>query len=162
MAKSLGRHKTYEAPAPWLTEADLRRLADHNHRATPTPLGTHDAAPALDLADQVIEEDEPRSLVRHTHIHLPVDWFARSAPRQPTHDAMAPRRGRDQGEPAAGSLLCKISQNGETGQWSGTDCDNRPLTILPASDGTMAPKIRTKSGSKLRSAGTPIPAVSAS
>jgi hypothetical protein len=50
-----------------------------------------------------------------------------------------PRSGatRDQDDPEPGALVCKLSQNGETGQWSGTDCDGRPLVITRAGDGTF-------------------------
>ena len=60
--------------------------------------------------------------------------------RTRTHDAasrtlaVAPRRPRDQ-EPQPGQLVCKLRQNGETGAWSGEDCDGRRLVIRRAGDG---------------------------
>jgi hypothetical protein len=98
---------------------------------------THDAAPCLDDQD-----DEPRGRVRHTHIYLPVDWLTPAPTRQTTHDAApirrpAVRRGDQAQEPEPGQLVCKLSQHGETGRWSGTDCDGRPLVITRAGDGTF-------------------------
>jgi hypothetical protein len=47
--------------------------------------------------------------------------------RSITDDAVSRgRRGRDQAQPA---LLCKISQNGSTGEWSGEDGEGRPLRV---------------------------------
>jgi hypothetical protein len=54
----------------------------------------------------------------------------------PRGAAAAPRRPRDQ-EPQPGQLVAKLRQHGETGAWSGTDCDGRPLMITRAGDGTF-------------------------
>jgi hypothetical protein len=62
--------------------------------------------------------------------------------RTRTHDAasrtlaVAPRRPRDQ-EPQPGQLVCKLRQNGETGAWSGEDCDGRRLVITRGGDNSF-------------------------
>jgi hypothetical protein len=65
-----------------------------------------------------------------------VDAPVRTHDAAPRTLAVAPRRPRDQEEPEAGKLLCRLSQHGTTGEWSGTDCDNRPLTLVRGADGT--------------------------
>jgi hypothetical protein len=95
------------------------------------------------VGDQEIEEDAPRGTVRHTHVYL--DGWApiQAAPRR-THDAVSlpsiqrPAGRRDQaGDPEPGTLVCRLMQNGETGQWGGADGDGRPLTVTRGDDGAL-------------------------
>lgn len=52
--------------------------------------------------------------------------------RSPIADDLPRRRGTDQVQP---SLLCKIGQNGQTGEWSGEDADGNPLIVQNGSSG---------------------------
>lgn len=57
-----------------------------------------------------------------------------------TQDAAPPRRSarpRDQQDPEPGTLLCRIGQSGETGDWAAVDGEGRPLTVTKAGDGTL-------------------------
>jgi hypothetical protein len=45
------------------------------------------------------------------------------------------RRPRDQAAGEPGELLCRIAQNGETGEWQAEDCDGMPLTVTKAGNG---------------------------
>jgi hypothetical protein len=47
-------------------------------------------------------------------------------------DAVPRRRGDDQAQP---KLLCKIGQNGQSGDWEGQDAEGRPLIIQQGAEG---------------------------
>jgi hypothetical protein len=46
------------------------------------------------------------------------------------------RRGDQGQDPEPGQLVCRLSQHGESGRWSGTDSNNNPLVVTQAGDGT--------------------------
>jgi hypothetical protein len=79
----------------------------------------------------LVSDQPPPPRATHVHIHLP-------APPRPARTADQARRRpqRDQ-DPEPGSLICKIGQHGTTGEWSGTDCDGRPLSVTTGADGML-------------------------
>jgi hypothetical protein len=93
------------------------------------------AAKARDGAEvrQIDEPPEPRGEVRHTHVYLDGWAPVRPATASPTRDAppprrMAVRRGY-RGPEGEGELLCRVAQNGETGDWMAEDGEGNPLVV---------------------------------
>jgi hypothetical protein len=140
MAKQLGRWKCATSLIGTRDDAFLPAIDD------PVRARTHDAA------WEPVDEPEAEGNAHHVHIHLPPEYGrpqpqpARQAAPHRTHrtydQAPPPQRPvvrRDQaaGEPQPGQLVCKLAQNGETGTWSGEDCDGRPLVVTHAGDGTI-------------------------
>jgi hypothetical protein len=87
------------------------------------------------LRSPVSDAAPPPRPARHVHIHLP-------APPARTHDAAPPRRG-DQDPPRrpgdqeaeAGELICRVAQDGKTGDWFAEDCDGNPLAVTSTANG---------------------------
>jgi hypothetical protein len=80
----------------------------------------------------LVRDDTPRSPARrparHVHIYLPRPVRTLDQARPPA----AVRRGGDQQQPA---LLCRISQDGKSGEWSGVDGNGRPLRVDVGANG---------------------------
>jgi hypothetical protein len=77
----------------------------------------------------------PSHKARHVHIHLPPP-----ARGKRTHDAAPPRRlavRRGDLEPEGGQLLCRVKQDGTSGDWSATDANGNPLMVRRGADGTL-------------------------
>jgi hypothetical protein len=58
-------------------------------------------------------------------------------PRARTRDAMARRPGWVRGDqaPAPGELVCRLSQNGQSGERAAEDANGNPLVIRPGANG---------------------------
>jgi hypothetical protein len=98
---------------------------DDNGRATMAWSGPTKVVNGILVRD---DTPRPRRPARPTHIHI--HW-----PHQVrTHDQARPaaRRGGDQAQPA---LLCKVAQDGKTGEWSGVDGAGRPLRVEAGASG---------------------------
>jgi hypothetical protein len=81
--------------------------------------GAYLASPVDDLARRVAARAAaapaaPRpAKPTHVHVYLP----ATTTTRAKAHDSVPARRGRDQAQP---ELLCRVGQDGETGEFSAT------------------------------------------
>jgi hypothetical protein len=73
-----------------------------------------------------------------------------AAVRQITDDALPRRRGRDQAQP---TLLCRLGQHGETGEWSAEDADGNELRVANGTGGLeiwTIPEAETADGLRRR------------
>jgi hypothetical protein len=83
---------------------------------------------------QITDPPPKKKALQHIHVHLPAGYGSAAAPRQRTRDQASEPGQREEAE-GAGRLLCRIGQNGSTGQWSGEDAEGRPLIVKAGANG---------------------------
>ena len=97
--------------------------------------GAYVCSPLDERARQVADRRtaataSPRRPAKPTHVHVYLP--ATTTPRTKTHDSLPARRGRDQMQP---ELLCRVGQDGETGEFSATGPNDEPLRVANGNAG---------------------------